>query len=44
MIQSLAELIRMFGELVSYLAIGAISLFGIVIALVALKDFKGDKS
>ena len=44
MIQSLAELIRMFGELVSYLAIGAISLFGIVIVLVALKDFKGDKS
>ena len=42
MIQVLAEMIRMFGELVSYLAIGAISLFGIAIALMALKDYKGE--
>ena len=42
MIQVLAEMIRMFGELVSYLAIGSISLFGIAIALMAFKDYKGE--
>ena len=40
MINLLAEMIRMFGELISYLAIGSISLFGIAIALVAFKDYK----
>ena len=40
MIEVIAEIIRMFGEFVSYAAIGAISLFGIAIALVALKDYK----
>ena len=42
MIQGLAEMIRMFGELVSYLAIGAISLFGIAVSLMAFKDYKGE--
>ncbi len=42
MIEVLAEMIRMFGEFVSYVAIGAISLFGIAIALMAFKDYKGD--
>ena len=42
MINLLAEMIRMFGEFVSYLAIGAISLFGIAISLMAFKDYKGE--
>ena len=40
MIEVLAELIRMFGELISYLVLGSISLFGIAIALVAFRDYK----
>ena len=43
MIEILAEIIRMFGEFVSYIAIGAISLFGIAIALMAFRDYKGER-
>ena len=43
MINLLAEMIRMFGEFVSYLAIGAVSLFGIAIALMTFRDYKGER-
>ena len=43
MIEVLAEMIRMFGEFVSYLAIGAVSLFGIAIALMTFRDYKGER-
>ena len=43
MIEILAEIIRMFGEFVSYIAIGAISLFGIAIALMTFRDYKGER-
>ena len=43
MINILAEMIRMFGEFVSYVAIGAISLFGIAIALMTFRDYKGER-
>ena len=43
MINLLAEMIRMFGEFVSYVAIGAVSLFGIAIALMTFKDYKGER-
>ena len=43
MIEILAEIIRMFGEFVSYIAIGAVSLFGIAIALMAFRDYKGER-
>ena len=43
MIEILAEIIRMFGEFVSYVAIGAVSLFGIAIALMAFRDYKGER-
>ena len=43
MIEILAEIIRMFGEFVSYVAIGAISLFGIAIALMTFRDYKGER-
>jgi len=42
MIEVIAEIIRMFGEFVSYIAIGAISLFGIAIALMTFRDYKGE--
>ena len=42
MIEVLAEMIRMFGEFISYIAIGAISLFGIAIALMTFRDYKGE--
>ena len=42
MIEVIAEIIRMFGEFVSYVAIGAISLFGIAIALMTFRDYKGE--
>jgi|TARA_R100000093_G_scaffold70048_1_gene42684 hypothetical protein len=43
MIEVIAEIIRMFGEFVSYIAIGAISLFGIAIALMTFRDYKGER-
>ena len=43
MIEIIAEIIRMFGEFVSYIAIGAISLFGIAIALMTFRDYKGER-
>ena len=43
MIEVIAEIIRMFGEFVSYVAIGAISLFGIAIALMTFRDYKGER-
>ena len=43
MIEVIAEIIRMFGEFVSYIAIGAVSLFGIAIALMTFRDYKGER-
>jgi hypothetical protein len=40
MIEAVAEMIRMFGELMSYLFIGAVALFGIALSFMVFFDRK----
>mgnify|MGYP003148537165 CR=1 FL=1 len=43
MIQALAEVIRMFGELVSYIVLSGVGLFLLAMSLVIFKDYQGRK-